>query len=199
MRKTNPICPAVPGGMGPARRGTRGKCAKRTQFFDCGLRIADSRQTYGGTPPAAYPPPCGRQMRKTKPISPERPGMGAGGRGREVPTRKRCKTNPILRLRIADWAQTSGRATNRAKRTQFRRSARAPESKTCKTKPISGRIERDKSRQNTRKTNCRGVVPAGTMMRVKNWGSSQPMSQRKGVVPWQTSPWNKRVPFLRRR
>ncbi len=33
--------PAVPGGTGPPGRGTRGNRAKRTQFLDCGLRIAD--------------------------------------------------------------------------------------------------------------------------------------------------------------
>jgi hypothetical protein len=33
MRKTKPICAAEPGGTSPRRHGTRGKCAKQTQFL----------------------------------------------------------------------------------------------------------------------------------------------------------------------
>jgi len=47
-----------------------------------------------------------------------------------------CKTKPILRLRIADWAQTCGRATNRAKRTQFPASRAPWNVQLCETNPI---------------------------------------------------------------
>ncbi len=35
--KTNPILPAVPGGSGPQEHGTRGECAKRSQFRRSGV------------------------------------------------------------------------------------------------------------------------------------------------------------------
>jgi hypothetical protein len=52
-----------------------------------------------------------------------------------------CGLRPRIGVRgdnIADWRQTCGGATNRAKRTQFRRPARALEAEMRKTKPISG-------------------------------------------------------------
>jgi hypothetical protein len=64
------------------------------------------------------------RLGKTKPVWAERPGMGAGGRGREAPTGKRCKTNPIPRLRIADWRLRIGG-------TDFRQGRGL-----CKTNPI---------------------------------------------------------------
>ncbi len=48
MRKTNPICPATSGGTGPAGQGTRGRCAKRSQFppgrFPAGVYRAKQSQ-----------------------------------------------------------------------------------------------------------------------------------------------------------
>jgi hypothetical protein len=46
------------------------------------------------------------------------------------------ETKAVSRLRIADWAQTSARATNRAKRTQFPVSRALGNARLCKTKPI---------------------------------------------------------------
>jgi hypothetical protein len=62
----------------------RAKCAKRTQFFNCGSRIWDCgcREACGLPPglagPAAQTKPIGRsQSCETNPICPARPGMGA--------------------------------------------------------------------------------------------------------------------------
>jgi len=85
--------------------------AKRTQFLDCGLRIRTDLRWDACSAAWRLGPARGR-WRKTKPISPERPGMGADGggcRGRNV----RNEPNSS----IADCA----------KRTQF-----GPEARDCR-------------------------------------------------------------------
>ena len=98
---------------GTGRRGrTKGKCAKQTQFGP-------------------------------------RQGEGQVAGGKEVTTNRTFKehgknkancqkrgTEAVARLRIADWPQTCGETTNRAKGSQFRRSAIAPADEMRKTKPI---------------------------------------------------------------
>ena len=155
MRKTKPICPArpemgaggrsrktppasnyekrtqfpaVPGGTGPEGRGTRGKCAKRTQFPDCGLRIADLAQTCGG--------PTNR-AKQTQFRQRERRGKCFAGKDLWLIVQSigLGKTKPIWRSRagirkqmvqnepnssIADWAQTCGGTPFAGRRTKSR-------------------------------------------------------------------------------
>ncbi len=119
--------PAGPG-------GTEGKRAKQTQFGATRpasggelrktkpisrLRIADWEQTCGGTPvlwPAAF------GLRRAKCAKRTQFGAARLASGGES-----CKTNPIPRLRIADWIQTCGGTP----------ALRPAEGKTRKTKPIS--------------------------------------------------------------
>ncbi len=57
----------LPGGAGRNEAwGTRGERAKRSQFLDCGFRIADWGRTCGETPDLR---PAEGKMRKTNPIS----------------------------------------------------------------------------------------------------------------------------------
>jgi len=105
--------PPVPVGTRPQGRGTRGNRAKRSQFLACGLRIGD--RPAAGRLPCAPPRACASQSCKTKPMVPERPGMGAGCRGCEAPPESDC-----------------------AKRSQFGWLAEDPEDEMCKTNPISG-------------------------------------------------------------
>jgi len=66
---------------------------------------------------------------KTNPISPERPGMGAGGRGRETPTGEKMRNEPNFSIadcgfRIGDRGTVAGLASlprgQFYKQTQFR-------------------------------------------------------------------------------
>ncbi len=124
--KTNPICPAVPRATRPQGHGTRGNRAKQTQFGPGGQLPAGRnarnelnlhpRTRIGGASPTLQGP----QLRQTNPIrsgwvtvwtpaSRKRAkqsqtwagwdiwGVGSPGRS------QRCKTNPILRLRTADF------------------------------------------------------------------------------------------------
>jgi hypothetical protein len=154
---TNPIW-RRPGGV----RGT--KCAKRTQFPDCGLGT-DLRRDAG--PVACRLRPAEGRIVQNEPNFAMRHGHPFGfalragfARGFESWARA-----PMPLFRQAGYPTIP----------IFHYSIIPVRCLLCKTKPISGRTERDASRQDTTKTNCRGVVPAGTM-RVKNRGSSPPMS-----------------------
>jgi len=139
MCETKPICPATPRGTRPEGRGTKGKCAKRTQFCpsagirrrivqneanfsisDCGLRTGDR--------PAAQRPivqnePNSRlcrgdeawgQLCETKPIR-NKSGVDA------QPTKRRlCKTKPNLgRLGYLGDGDGGAHCAKHAKRSQF--------------------------------------------------------------------------------
>jgi hypothetical protein len=130
--KTNPIGPAGPGGTRPQGRGTRGKCAKRSQFGPAsagpGRRWAkDAKRTqFGGVNvrneanllrghgrpsprPKALPLPPGRRLRglfvRNKPNLSARPEMGAGRRSCHSGTLR--QTNPIRPRGRRQYALTS--------------------------------------------------------------------------------------------
>jgi hypothetical protein len=86
--KRSQFRPAAPGGMGPPGHGTRGKCAKRTQF--------------PAVPGGPGPQRLGTQGKCAKrsqfgPAPVERGGDGQGGKCRR--RAQACKTNPIPRGR----------------------------------------------------------------------------------------------------
>jgi hypothetical protein len=93
-------------------------CAKQSQFFDCGLRIADSGQTCGGTARSSLPPRAcaGRLYKQTQ--------LAGANRAK----------------------RTQSRGVKCAKRTQFRpgRAGRAlgDEGRMCETKPIPSEGQR---------------------------------------------------------
>jgi hypothetical protein len=128
LRKTNPICPAEPGGTGPAGRGPWGKCAKRTEFRQSAWTLDD-------------------EVCKTNPVwaSLDR-----------APTGERCKTNRIAPRGAAQTLKDAGTIMqNKAnlptgaglggrgvlyKQTQFLLLCRSGDwrsrGRLCKTKPI---------------------------------------------------------------
>jgi hypothetical protein len=99
MRKTKPICAAEPGGTSPRRHGTRGKCAKQTQFL--GKSGGDAQ-------------PTKRRLCETKP---NLVGLGYLGKGRssyvgrlrrKVECAKRTQFAPAGRnLRVGQVRQTN--------------------------------------------------------------------------------------------
>jgi hypothetical protein len=107
---------------------TRGKCAKQSQTW-AGWDIWGTTRQEGANraKQTQFARRCrvgrglggvGRgELCETNPISPERPGMGAGGRGREAPPgtdyAKRTQFGPA-------WAGPGPRWAKDAKRTQFR-------------------------------------------------------------------------------
>jgi hypothetical protein len=124
-------------GRGAGTGGT--KRAKRTQFWrnlKFQVRSWETRRTAGP----------GADCAKRSQVSRARAEAGA-------PEGEMCKTNPISRLRIADWRQTCRfrpAQADCAKRTQFRRSLKCrassvklespadcwPRDRLCKTNPI---------------------------------------------------------------
>ncbi len=116
--KTNPIWP--PGA----------NCAKRSQFGAGGQAPAgsnvqnepNSRRCRVG--PSQGPWDAGQSC-KTKPILPERPGMGAGCRGRETPLESDCAKRSQTWEDWGVWVKAV-----------IVRGAASPEGETCKTNPI---------------------------------------------------------------
>ncbi len=120
--KTNPICPAGPGATRPQGRGTRGDCAKRSQFR--GVRLGPEGETRETNPISVV---AGQNVRspwcKTKPIY--------SGRARKT----------IAKARGLDAATRAGGKC--ARRSQSRRGrvgrGLGDEGRLCKTNPILAR------------------------------------------------------------
>ncbi len=100
--------PAGPGGTRLGGRGTRDKCAKRTQFFDCGLRISDC-----GFRKACGLPPRLRQAYRAKQtqFGPAWPGRRArdAKQSQLPPGRSRAGTPNPRRVDHAKQTQFGGR------------------------------------------------------------------------------------------